>query len=51
MPMLEMLDNRNAIGETRNVDVPQAAEVFACWAGWADKVTGDTIPVSESFST
>ncbi|MFN2425918.1 MAG: aldehyde dehydrogenase family protein [Candidatus Binatia bacterium] len=48
---LESLDNGKPIGETSNVDIPQAAEVFAYYGGWADKVYGQTIPVSESFFT
>jgi aldehyde dehydrogenase (NAD+) len=48
---LETLDNGKPILETSNVDVPQAAEVFAYYGGWADKVYGQTIPVGESFFT
>ncbi|HEY2776159.1 MAG TPA: aldehyde dehydrogenase family protein [Candidatus Binatia bacterium] len=46
---LETLDNGKPIGETSNVDIPQAAEVFAYYGGWADKVFGQTIPVADSF--
>jgi acyl-CoA reductase-like NAD-dependent aldehyde dehydrogenase len=48
---LESLDNGKPISETSAVDIPQAAEVFAYYGGWADKVYGQTIPVSESFFT
>jgi len=48
---LETLDNGKPIGETSAVDIPQAAEVFAYYGGWADKVYGQTIPVSDSFFT
>ncbi len=48
---LESLDNGKPIGETSAVDIPQAAEVFAYYGGWADKVYGQTIPVGESFFT
>jgi acyl-CoA reductase-like NAD-dependent aldehyde dehydrogenase len=48
---LETLDNGKPISETANVDIPQSAEVFAYYGGWADKVFGQTIPVSESFFT
>ncbi|HYC57392.1 MAG TPA: aldehyde dehydrogenase family protein [Candidatus Binatia bacterium] len=48
---LETLDNGKPIGETSAVDIPQAAEVFAYYAGWADKVCGETIPVGDSFFT
>lgn len=46
---LESLDNGKPIGETSGVDIPQAAEVFAYYGGWADKVYGQTIPVAEPF--
>ncbi len=48
---LESLDNGKPIRETRAVDIPQAAEVFAYYGGWADKVYGQTIPVNDSFFT
>jgi len=48
---LESLDNGKPIGETSAVDIPQAAEVFAYYGGWADKVYGQTIPVGNSFFT
>src|SRR5688572_1466357 len=44
LAQLESLDNGKPIGETSNVDIPQAAEVFAYYGGWADKVYGQTIP-------
>lgn len=51
LAQLESLDNGKPIGETSNVDIPQAAEVFAYYGGWADKVYGQTIPVADSFFT
>ena len=48
---LETLDNGKPISETSAVDIPQAAEVFAYYGGWADKVFGQTIPVSDAFFT
>jgi aldehyde dehydrogenase (NAD+) len=34
-----------------NVDIPQAAEVFAYYAGWADKIHGETIPATNDHFT
>ena len=51
LAVLESLDNGKPIAETRAVDVPSAIEVFAYYAGWADKIGGETIPQSESFFT
>ena len=48
---LESMDNGKPIAETRAVDVPGAVEIFAYYAGWADKVVGETIPVSDDFFT
>lgn len=43
---LETLDNGKPIFESRQVDVPTAASVLEYYAGWADKVTGSTLPAS-----
>ncbi len=48
---LESLDNGKPIRETRGVDVPNAVEIFAYYAGWADKVTGETIPAGNDMFT
>src|SRR6187549_769902 len=49
LAMLDTLDKGKPIRESFNVDVPQASEVIAYYAGWADKIHGDTIPVSGPF--
>ena len=46
---LESLDNGKPITETRNVDLPLAIECFEYYAGLADKIHGETIPVSGNF--
>jgi aldehyde dehydrogenase (NAD+) len=51
LAILESLDNGKPIAETRAVDVPSTIEVFAYYAGWADKIGGETIPQSEEFFT
>jgi phenylacetaldehyde dehydrogenase len=48
---LETLDNGKPIFETSNVDLPQVIDVIEYYAGWADKVHGDTVPASGNFFT
>ena len=43
---LETLDNGKPIFESRQIDVPMVAGCFHYFAGWATKLTGDTIPVN-----
>ena len=42
---LETLHNGKPISESRHVEIPAAAECLQYFAGWADKVHGDTLPV------
>ncbi|MBI4405007.1 MAG: aldehyde dehydrogenase family protein [Deltaproteobacteria bacterium] len=46
---LETLNNGKPISETRNVDLPLTIECFDYYAGLADKIHGETIPVSGHF--
>ncbi len=46
---LETLNNGKPIRETLNADLPLAIECFEYYAGLADKIHGDTIPVSGDF--
>ncbi len=48
--LLETLDNGKPIFESRYVDLPTAIEALRYFAGWADKVSGDTIQVQGPFS-
>jgi aldehyde dehydrogenase (NAD+) len=41
---LETLDNGKPIFESRQVELPLEAEILQYYAGWATKITGDTIP-------
>src|SRR5207249_6888794 len=41
---IESLDNEKPIFESRQVDIPLVAEIFQYYAGWATKITGDTLP-------
>ncbi|NQW05505.1 MAG: aldehyde dehydrogenase family protein [Acidobacteria bacterium] len=42
---LETLHNGKPITESRHVEIPMAAECLQYFAGWADKVHGETVPV------
>jgi acyl-CoA reductase-like NAD-dependent aldehyde dehydrogenase len=46
---LETLHNGKPIFEARQIEVPAAAECFQYFAGWADKIHGETIPVKGNF--
>lgn len=46
---LETLNNGKPIAETLNVDLPLAIDCLEYYAGLADKIHGDTIPVSGNF--
>ena len=48
---LETLHNGKPISESRNIEIPAAAECFEYYAGWADKVVGETIPVKGNHLT
>lgn len=45
----ETLDNGKPIFESRYVDLPSAASVFRYYAGLADKLEGETVPVEGPF--
>ena len=47
---LEALDNGKPIGVARVADVPLAIDLFRYMAGWATKLTGETIPISVPFA-
>jgi acyl-CoA reductase-like NAD-dependent aldehyde dehydrogenase len=46
---LETLDNGKTYFEARQVDVPSTVQCFRYFAGMADKIHGETIPVSGGF--
>ena len=48
---LETLHNGKPIFESRNIEVPGAAECFQYFAGWADKIHGETVPVKGNYLT
>jgi acyl-CoA reductase-like NAD-dependent aldehyde dehydrogenase len=49
LALLETLDNGKAIFESKNVDIPGAAEVFRYYAGWSTKIYGETNPSAPDF--
>src|SRR3972149_52606 len=42
---LERLNNGKPFFESSRVDLPSTVECFEYYAGWADKIEGETIPV------
>jgi aldehyde dehydrogenase (NAD+) len=48
---LETLDNGKPIRDSRNVDVPLTVDCLRYYAGFADKIHGQTIPVRGSYFT
>lgn len=43
---LEVLDNGKPIFEAFNIDLPLVIQCYRYYAGWADKIVGQTIPAS-----
>lgn len=48
---LETLDNGKPIRDSRAADVPLVIDCLRYYAGWADKIHGDTIPVRGEYFT
>jgi aldehyde dehydrogenase (NAD+)/phenylacetaldehyde dehydrogenase len=48
---LETIHNGKPIFESRQIEIPAAAECFEYFAGWADKIHGETIPVKGRYLT
>lgn len=46
---LESLDNGKPIRDARAADLPLAIDCLRYYAGWADKLTGDTIPIRGNY--
>lgn len=47
---LETLQNGKPLFESK-IDVGMSVEVLRYFGGWADKITGDTLPLAENFFT
>lgn len=48
---LETLDNGKPIRDSRNADLPLVIDCLRYYAGWADKLHGQTIPVRGNYFT
>jgi aldehyde dehydrogenase (NAD+) len=48
---LETLHNGKPISESRQIEIPAAAECFEYYGGWSDKIMGETIPVKGNYLT
>ena len=48
---LETQHNGKPISESRQIEIPAAAECFEYFGGWSDKVMGETIPVKGNYLT
>ena len=46
---LESLDNGKPIRESRNIDLPLVIDVLRYYAGYADKIHGQTIPIRGNY--
>jgi betaine-aldehyde dehydrogenase len=46
---LEAVDVGKPLSDPLAIDIPLAAETFRHFAGWADKLHGDTVPVPDFF--
>jgi aldehyde dehydrogenase (NAD+) len=51
LAQLETLDNGKPITASRTGDIPGSAGVLRYYAGWADKICGQTIPIPGSYFT
>jgi aldehyde dehydrogenase (NAD+) len=49
LAILETMDNGKPLFESRNIDIPSAAETFYYYAGWCTKIEGETIPAPGNF--
>ncbi len=46
---LETLDNGKPISDSRTADIPLVIDSLRYYAGWADKIQGDTIPIRGDY--
>lgn len=51
LALLETLDNGKPIRDARGFDLPATIETFRYYAGWADKIHGQTIPIRGNYFT
>lgn len=46
---LETLDNGKPLKDARNADLPLVIDTFRYFAGWADKIHGETVPIRGNY--
>ncbi len=46
---LETIDSGKPIENSRHIDIPAAAGAFDYYAGWSDKLAGETLPVDPEY--
>ena len=46
---LETLDNGKPINDARAADIPLVIDCLRYYAGWADKITGETVPIRGNY--
>ena len=46
---LETLDNGKPINDAMAADIPLVIDCLRYYAGWADKITGDTVPIRGNY--
>ena len=49
LAQLETLDNGKSLFETKNVDIPQAANTIRYYAGWVNKIAGETSAADPAY--
>lgn len=49
LALLETKDSGKPIQNSRNIDIPAAWKAFEYYAGWADKLAGETLPVDPEY--
>ncbi len=49
LALLETLDTGKPIQNSRKIDIPAAGGAFDYYAGWADKLAGETIPADPDY--
>jgi aldehyde dehydrogenase (NAD+) len=51
LALIEALDVGKTFGDASSADIPLAIDVLQYYAGWADKIYGETVPVEGDFFT
>lgn len=51
LALLETMDSGKPIQNSKDVDIPAVADAFEYYAGWADKLAGETLPIDPSLFT